>query len=160
MNMNSCQHVDKIIDYHLGYLSEDQKVAFEAHLKSCKMCQRELQVELAIEEELSEKLQPGFVEARIKARLQLRRTMDVRAFLLYVYRTAVYAVTAAMVGLVLVPFLLKLPLSTPLDLSRYTNGLAGLLNKLLPANNLFIVIGLCYMLFVVTSVFSLARIRR
>lgn len=158
--MNSCPHADKIIDYHLGQLSEDEKMAFEVHLKSCKICQHELQVELAIENELSDEMQPGFIEARIKARLQLRRSMDVRGFLLYAYRTAVYAVTAVVVGLILVPFLLKLPLFVHLDLSRYTNGLVESLKSLPPANNLFIVIGLCYMLFIVTSVFSLSRIRR
>ena len=141
--MNSCQHAEKIIEYRLNQLTEEEKTKFETHLKSCEICQQELQVEIAIENDLSAELDPGFIENRIKARLQLRQARDVRSFWLYAFRMAVYGVTATIVSMILLPVLLKLPLPSVLDLSDYSSGIAGLMGQLAPFSTFFIIFGFC-----------------
>ncbi len=158
--MNSCQHAEKIVDYRLNQLTEEEKAVFEAHLKSCEICQHELQVEMAIENELSAELDPGFIENRIKARLQLRQARDVRSFWLYAFRMAVYGVTATIVSMILLPVLLKFPLSSVLDLSKYSSGLAGLLGQLAPFNAFVVIFGFCYIAVFFASMYTLTQIRR
>ncbi|MGB7054251.1 MAG: hypothetical protein WBE28_02895 [bacterium] len=158
--MNSCPQAEKIIYYCLGALADKEKEEFEIHLKSCKVCQHELGIEMAIENELSEEFEPGFVENRIRARLELRQAQDMRSFWLYAFRMAVYGLTAAIVGFVLIPFLLKFPLKSMPDLSKYTDGVAALLGKLAPGNAFFIVLGFCFIAVFIASMYSLAQIRR
>lgn len=158
--MNSCQHAEKIIEYRLNQLTEEEKTEFETHLKSCEICQQELQVEMAIENELSAELDPGFIENRIRARLQLRQARDVRSFWLYAFRMAVYGVTATIVSMLLLPVLLKFPLSSVLDLSKYSSGVAGLLDQLAPFNTFFIIFGFCYIAVFFASMYTLTQIQR
>ena len=158
--MNSCEQVEKIIDYRLHQLTDEQKREFEVHLKSCAVCQRELAIELVIENELAVELQPGFVENKVMVHLQLKQTQDMRSFWLYAYRMIVLGITAAIACFVLVPFLLKFPFKFFPDLSRYTSGLAEFVGGLAPANPIFMVIGLCYVLLIVSSIYSLTHTRR
>jgi hypothetical protein len=157
--MNSCPHAEKIIDYQLQQLTEEEKAEFETHLISCEICQQELQVETAIESELSAELEPGFVENRIMTRLQLRQARNMRSFWLYTFRMAVYGVTAAVVSMILLPVLLKLPLPSGLDLSSYSSGVAGLLGQLEPFNTFFIIFGFCYIAVFFASIYTLTQIR-
>ena len=158
--MNSCQQAEKLIDYLLKQLTDEEKREFEVHLKSCELCQKELQIESVIENELSTELQPGFIENRIRARLQLRQARDMRPLWMYVLRMVVYGVTASVVSVVLLPFLLKLPIISSADLSKYTSGVAELLGKIAPANTFLIIFGICYIAVFLASMYSLAQIRR
>jgi hypothetical protein len=158
--MNSCPHAEKIVDYQLQQLTEEEKAEFETHLKSCEICQRELQVEMVIENELSAELKPGFVENRIMARLKLRQARDMRPFWLYSFRMVVYGVTASILSMILLPILLKLPLPLGLDLSKYSSGVAGLLGQLAPFNTFFIIFGICYIAVFFASMYTLTQIRR
>jgi len=158
--MNSCPQVEKIVDYCLGELTGREKGNFEMHLKSCEICQRELRVEMAVENELSREFDPGFIENRIKARLQLKQTQDMRSFWLYAFRMAVYGVTAAVAAFVLIPMLLKSLLGSVPNLSQYTQGVGELLGKLAPGNMFIMVLGFCYIAVFVVSMYSLAQIRR
>jgi anti-sigma factor RsiW len=158
--MNSCPHAEKIIDYQLQQLTEEEKAEFEAHLRSCEICQQELQVEMAIENDLTAELEPGFIENRIMTRLQLQQARDMRPFWLYSLRMVVYGVTATIVSMILLPVLLKLPLPSGLDLSRYSSGLAGLLGQLAPFNTFIVIFGFCYVAVFFASIYTLTQIRR
>ena len=158
--MNSCQHAEKIIEYRLNRLTEEEKTEFETHLKSCEICQQELQVEMAIENELSAELDPGFIENRIKARMQLRQARDMRSFWLYAFRMVVYGVTATIVSMILLPVLLKFPLSSVLDLSIHSSGVAGLLGQLAPFSTFVVIFGFCYIAVFFASMYTLTQIRR
>ena len=158
--MNSCQQAEKLIDYLLQQLTDEEKREFELHLKSCKLCQREFQIESVIEGELSTELQPGFIENRIRAHLQLHKARDMRALWMYVLRMVVYGVTASVVSIVLFPFLLKLPIISSTDLSKYTSGAAELLGQMAPVNTLLFIFGICYIAVLLASMYSLAQIRR
>lgn len=157
--MNSCEYVDKIIDYRMGQLTEEQKRELELHLKSCTVCQREMIIELLVEDELAVELEPGFIENKTMARLPLRQAQDLRSFWLYAYRMVVLGMTAAIVCFVLLPFLLKFPLKPFPDLSRYTSGLGEFLSVLAPANPILVTIGFCYILLIASSVYSLVHSR-
>ena len=84
--MNSCPQAEKIADYCLGELTDREKENFETHLEACDICQRELRIEIAIENELSEEFDPGFIESRIRACLQIRQAQDMSSFWLYAFR--------------------------------------------------------------------------
>ena len=158
--MNSCQQAEKLIDYLLQQLTEEEKREFELHLKSCEQCQRELQIENVIDNELSTEMQPGFIESRIRERLKLRQARDMRPLWMYVLRMVVYGLTASVVSIVLFPFLLKLPIIASADLGKYTNGVAELLGQIAPANTFLIIFGICYIAVLLASMYSLAQIRR
>lgn len=158
--MNSCQQAERLIDYLLKQLTDEEKKEFETHLKSCQLCRHELQVEQAIESELSVELQPGFIENRIRARLQVRQARDMRSLWMYVFRMVVYGVTAAIVGIITIPFLLKLPIASPTDLGKYANEAAELLGQIAPVNTFLIIFGICYVAVFLASMYSLAQIRR
>lgn len=157
--MNSCEYVDRIIDYRMDQLTDDQKKEFELHLKSCAVCQREMAIEMAIEDELAVELEPAFIENKIMVRLRLRRAQDLRSFWLYAYRMVVLGITAAIVCFVLLPFLLKFPLKSFPDLGRYASGLAEFLGELAPANPILVAVGFCYILLIASSVYSLVHSR-
>jgi hypothetical protein len=158
--MNSCKYVESIIDYRLGQLTDEQEREFEIHLKSCAVCQQELALEQIIENELAVEFRPGLIENRIMARLRLREAEDMRSFWLYAYRMTVLGISAAIACVVLVPFLLHFPLKSFPDLGKYASGLAEFVDGLVPANPIFIIIGFCYMLLVVSSIYSLTYARR
>ena len=158
--MNSCTQAEKIVAYCLDELTDKEKKNLEIHLKSCAICQHELAVEMAIERELSEDFDPGFVENRIRARLELRQAQNMRSFWLYTFRMAVYGLTAAIVGFILMPFLLKFPLKSVPDLSKYTSGVAELVDKLSPGNAFFVVLGFGFIAVVIASMYSLVQARR
>jgi anti-sigma factor RsiW len=158
--MNSCQRAERLIDYLLKQLTEEEKKEFEAHLKSCELCRQELQLERVIESELSEELQPGFIENRIRAQLQVRQARDIRSLWMYVFRMVVYGVTAAIVSITMVPFLLRLPLISSIDLSKYTSEAAELLGQIAPVNTFLIIFGICYVAVFLASMYSLSQIRR
>ena len=158
--MNSCPQTEKIVDYCLSELTGKEKENFEMHLKSCTICQHELALEIAIENELVQEFDPGFVENRIRARLQLRQAQDMRSFWLYTFRMVVYGITAAIAAFVLIPFLFKIPLRSFPDLSKFTEGVAELLGKIAPGNAFFIILGFCYVAFFIVSMYSLVKIQR
>jgi hypothetical protein len=158
--MNSCEHLDKAIDYLLHRLTDEQKKEFEVHLESCAVCQRELAIELAIEEELSVELEPGFIEGGTMARLSLRREQGIRSFWLYAYRVIVLGITAAVVVFILFPFLLRFPVRSFFEMSRFASGLERLLEGLPQINPIFVAAGFGYALLIASSVVTLLRTRR
>lgn len=158
--MNSCKHLGKVIDYRLHRLTDEQEKEFETHLESCALCQRELAIELAIEEELSVESEPGFVESKIIARWRLRREQGVRSFWLYAYRVIALGITAAVVILVLLPFLLRFPLKSFFEMGQLTSALERMLDGLPAVNPIFVTVGFGYILLIASSIFTLVRMRR
>ncbi|MDH4209851.1 MAG: zf-HC2 domain-containing protein [candidate division WOR-3 bacterium] len=158
--MNSCEHVDKVIDYRLHRLTGKQEKEFEAHLESCAVCRQEMAIELAIEGELAVELKPGFIEDRVMVHLRLRREQGLRSLWLYIYRVIVLGLTAAVVTFVLMPFLLKFPLKSFFEISQLASGLDGLLDGLPQVNPIFVAVGFGYVLLIASSIYTLARTRR
>lgn len=155
--MNSCRQSEKIIAYLRDELGDAAKKGFERHLESCAVCQRELTVERTVEAEMAGTLDPGYIEARTMVRL--RQAQGMRSFWLRAFRTAVYALSAAITLYVLLPMLLNLPFGALLDLGRYGAVLAGSLGRLAPANAVFILIGAGYVLFLAGSVYAVRHAR-
>jgi hypothetical protein len=154
--MKSCQHAEKIVAYRLGLLSREEMKEFEAHLKVCTVCQQELAIESAIEKELSMELEPGFIESRVLARVQVRRSQDMRSFWLYALRMAIYGVVAMVVGIFFIPMILEFPIGQYLDISRYTSGLSMLMSV---PHTVFLFIAVGYILIFISSLYSLKRMR-
>jgi anti-sigma factor RsiW len=160
MNMSYCPQADKIVDYCQGRLTTKEREDLERHMESCELCQRELQIERSIESELSAEFDPGFIENKVKVRLQLWNGQDTRSFWLYAFRMAVYGLTAAVVGFALIPKLVRFLLGFSPDLSRCVQGTAGLLNSLGPGTAFIAILGVCYIAVFIASMYSLAQIRR
>lgn len=161
MRMNSCQHTEKLLAYRLGLLTESEAREFEHHLEECPVCQRELKIESAIEGELSVEFQPGFIETRVRAHVQLRQARDMRSFWLYSMRIAIYGVVAIVIGLTLMPFILKFPFAQLFDLSNLISGISQLTSRItIPAYGFLFIIGLGYILTILSSIYSFARIQK
>jgi hypothetical protein len=158
--MNSCPQAERFVDYCLGELTGKEKEDFERHLKSCVICQQELQVEMAIRKELSEEFNPGFIEHKIRVRLQLGFAQDTQSFWLYAFRMAVWGITALIAGFVLIPMLMKFLLGITPNLSQFTRGVAELLSNLAPGNVFLVILGFCYISVFIASMYSFAQIRR
>ena len=154
--MKSCQHAEKLVAYRLDLLSREEMKEFDAHLKVCAVCQREFEIESAIEKELSMEFEPGFIESRVLARAQVRKSQDMRSFWLYALRMAIYGVVAMVVGIFFIPFILEFPIGKYLDITRYTSGLSMLTS--LP-HTFFLIIAAGYILIIISSLYSLNRIR-
>jgi hypothetical protein len=103
MKMNFCPHSKNILDYILGTLERNTRHKFEAHLKKCKLCQKELQIESVIAAELAERLQPGEIEDRVLARVRLLKAAKTNSSWLYLFRMAIYTAAAIMLGSVFSP---------------------------------------------------------
>lgn len=159
MKMNSCPQSEKVVAYLLGALDAAGKMEFERHLESCAACRRELAVERSVEAEMAGPLDPGYIEARTMARLRLRQSEDTRSFWLRAFRTAVYALSAAITLYVLLPMLFKLPFGALLDLGRYGSAATEILGRLVPANAAFVLIGAGYVLFLAGSVYAVRHTR-
>jgi anti-sigma factor RsiW len=160
MKMNFCPHAEKIVDYCLDAWAGKDREEFERHLETCEVCQRELRIEKAVENELSEEFDPGFIENRVRVRLQLWQAQDIRSFWLYTFRVAVSGIAAAIAGFVLIPMLVRFLSGVSPNLSQYAQGAAGLLGKLAPGNAFLAILGVGYVAIFVVSVYSLAQIRR
>ena len=158
--MSSCPQAERLVDYCLGELTGKERANFERHLKSCAICQQELQVEMAIQKELSEEFDPGFIESKIGVRLETWHAQDAWSFGLYAFRMAVCGITAAIAGFVLIPMLVKFLLGFSPNLSQYMQGAAELLGNLAPGNLFLVVLGFCYIAVFIASMYSLAQIRR
>lgn len=157
--MNSCPQSEKTTAYLLGELNVADKREFERHLESCAACRHELAIERSVEAEMAGILDPGFIEARTMVRLRLRKAEGMGSFWLRTFRTAVYALSAAIALNVLVPMLLKLRLGSWLDLGRYSEVVGAALGRLAPAQAVFIVIGAAYVLFLAGSVYAVKHAR-
>lgn len=161
MRMNFCQHTEKLLAYRLGLLTETEAREFEHHLEMCSVCQRELKIESAIEGELSVEFQPGFIENKIRARMQLLHARDMRSFWLYAFRMAIYAVVAIVFGSVTIPFILSFPSTQFAHLSKLFNSLSQLMGRITtPAHGFFFLIGLGSFLIIISSFYSFVHIRR
>lgn len=160
MKMNSCEHLDRVIEYRLHRLTGEQEEEFRTHLETCVVCQRELAIEQAIEEELSVQLEPGFIESKIMARLRLRREQGIRSFWLYAYRVIVLGITAAVLAFILFPLLLRFPIKSFFEINQLTSGLERLLAGLPQVNPVFVGVGFGYVLLIASSIFTLIRTRR
>jgi hypothetical protein len=158
--MNYCPQAKKVADYYLNGLTGKDREDFEIHLESCEICQHELGIERAIDSELSEEFDPGFIENKVKVRLQLRQVQDTRSFWLYAFRMAVCGITAAIAGFVLIPMLVKFLSGFSLNLSQYTQGAAELLGNLAPGSLFLVVLGFCYISVFIVSTYSLVQMRR
>ncbi len=158
--MNSCPQADKIINYCLDQLTEEEKIDFLLHLDSCATCQHELALEKAIENELAQEFDPGFIENKIRVRLQLWRAQNMRSFWLYAFRMVVCGITAAIAGFILIPLLLDFLLGTAPKLGQYAHGIGELVSGLAPGNEFYIVLGISFIAIFAVSVYSLVQIRR
>lgn len=159
--MNSCPYSEKVIDYLLGLLSEQENEEFKAHAQRCAVCQQELHLESAIENELASELQPGYIEEHVHARLKLRQAQSFRFSWLYAFRMGVYGVTAVMLALVLRPIILRFPFGQQIDVSTYFNDLAALASRLLPSIQFsFVVIALGSTFMIASVLYSLAYLRK
>jgi hypothetical protein len=150
MNMNSCPHSEKILEFRLGLLTGVEAQAFKEHCVKCPMCQRALQLELAIEKELSMELNPGFIEKYVRARVQAQHMTDMRSFWLYTVRVASYGVVAAISGLVVIPLLVKF-------LSELRLDPVVRVMDLIPSP--ILTIGFGIILLIASSIYSLVSIR-
>lgn len=161
MNMNSCPHSEKILEYVLNLLSKEEREEFRKHLQSCTACQKELQLETAIDRELAVELQPGYIEEHVHAKLKARQTFGVGFSWLYALRMASYAVTAIVVAFVLPPIILRFPFVQRIDVIQYFGTIATSVHRMLPSIQLsFLLTGFGAMFMVASIVYSLAYLRK
>jgi hypothetical protein len=161
MKRNSCQHIEKLLAYRLGLLTETEAREFEHHLEVCPLCQREFKIESTIEKELSVELQPGFIERRVRTRIQVQQTQNGGFFWLYAFRMAVYAVVAMVFGSVIIPFILKFPSAQFFDFSKLVGSLSQFMDRItVPAYGFVFIIALGSVLIIVSSLYSLVRMQR
>ncbi len=158
--MNYCPRSDKITEYCLGVLVGKEKEDFEKHLGSCKKCQYELEVEKALRAELSEEFNPGFIEGKLRMRMELLGAQDIRSFWLYTFRMAVTGISAAIAGFVLIPMLVRFLFGFSPSLSQCGQAVAEFLGKLAPGSAFLAVLGAGYVAVFIISMYSLAQIRR
>ncbi len=159
--MNSCQHTEKILAYRLGLLTERETREFENHLQMCSVCQLELQIESSIENELSVALQPGFIENQVRARIQLSQAKDMRSFWFYTLRMAIYGVVATVIGLLFTSFILRFPFGKYFDIGKYVSGLSDVASLITTSiHPLLLIIGLGYILIILSTLYSFARIQK
>ncbi len=155
MKKNSCQYTEKIIAYRLGLLAAQEKEEFDRHLAQCAVCQRELQIESAIEQELAVELQPGFIEQRVRAQVQLRQAQRMTPFWLYALRMAVYGIVGCTIGLMVIRYVLTFP-GVQLDIAQGFNALSSLTGSY----TVPLIIGIGYVFIFVTSFYSLVHRRQ
>ncbi len=158
--MNSCPYIEKIIDYRLYRMTDEERSSFETHLDSCPSCRHELAIEMAVEEELAAEFQPGLIEQAVMRRLEIRTERDMRSFWLYSLRTVVLGITAAIVVFVLLPHLLKLPRSYFPDVSKYAVAFADVCAGLAAIDPIFLFMGFGYFLLITSAIYALAQLRR
>lgn len=158
--MNSCPHSKEVIDYLLLRLTEEHSKAFEAHLGSCSVCQKELELEKAIDGELMSELNPGMVEQRIIRSLGVYATGDSRSFWLYAYRTAVLGVAAAIACFLLLPYLLRFPVNFLPALGKLVAGIAGSSGGSAAIDPVYLFIGFGYFMIAAGSIYAYAQSRR
>ncbi|UCD19026.1 MAG: zf-HC2 domain-containing protein [candidate division WOR-3 bacterium] len=160
MSMNSCPYIEKIIDYRLHRLTDEERSSFETHLDSCPSCRHELAIEMAVEDELAAEFQPGLIEQAVMRRLEIQREKDIRSFWLYSYRIAVLGITAAIAIFVLLPYLLKFPRSYQLDMGKYAVAFRDFFAGLAAIDPIFLFMGFGYFLLITSSIYALAQLRR
>lgn len=161
MNMSSCPHSNKVLEYVLDLLPDQEKEVFEKHLQRCAVCQKELRIETAINTELTVELQPGYIEERVHAKLKVRQMLRPRFSWLYALRVAAYSVTAIVLALVLPPLILRFPFGQHVDITTYVNNLAASAQRALPSVQLlFVIAGLGATFMVASVVYSLAYLRK
>jgi hypothetical protein len=160
MNMKSCPHTEKILEFRLGLLTGVEAQAFKEHLDTCPICQRELQLESTIEKELSKELNPGFIEEFVHARVQAQRMIDTRSFWLYTVRVAIYGIVAAISGLVLIPLLMKFLLGPDLDVVIDMSNLSRLVMRVMDlTHSPMFIIGFGTILLIASSIYLFAYMR-
>lgn len=142
--MSSCPHAKHIISYQLGLLDKSEKERFEAHLEQCLVCRQEMQIESIVKEELVQRLEPGQIEQRVLANLRWRKNMETGFSWLYVLRMGFYALAMITGALVLIPWLLKYPISRLFNLNINFNLFheLSIISHILSYPYLFGVIGL------------------
>jgi hypothetical protein len=161
MNVNSCPHSEKILDYVLGLLSEQEQEDFKIHVQGCPLCQHELNLEITIGDELRAELQPGYIEERVCAKLKVHQTLRVGFSWLYALRMAVYGVTAMVLALVLPPIILRFPIGRDIDFAAFVSSIATIVHRALPSVQLSFFVGGVGTIFMVASVaYSLAYLRK
>ena len=158
--MNYCPQADRIIAYCWGELTVEDRENFEMHLKSCEICQHELGIERAIEGELSTEFDPGFIESKVRMRLQLLPVRDIWSFRLYTFRMAVSGISAAIAAFFLIPMLVRFLFGISPNLSQFGHSVAELLGKLAPGNAFLAIFGVGYIAVFIISMYSLTQIRR
>ncbi len=161
MKRNSCQYTEKLLAYRLGLLTETEAREFEHHLEVCSICQREFKIESTIEKELSVELQPGFIESRVRTRVQVQQTQNGRFFWLYAFRMAVYAVVAMVFGSIIIPSILKFPSVQLFDFGQLVSSLSQLTGRMtIHAYGFVFIIGVGSVLIIVSSFYSLVHMQR
>lgn len=161
MKMSSCPHSEKILDYRLGLLDRVEKGRFEAHLESCPVCQKELQIESAIDQELSEELKPGAIEHLVIARLRLLKLTEPATSVYEIIKMGIYAAAFITCGLIVLPLILNFPYTRYLDLNLDLNLLPQVghyLNAFITSH--LLIIGIVGGLFSISStIYSLGIIK-
>ena len=159
MKKNYCPHKKDILDYTLGILGDTAKQEFEAHLKKCKLCQKELKIESVIAKELSESLEPGEIEDGVLARVRLLKDAKPSLSWLYLFRMAIYAGAAT---ITLLAFSSRFAIFfSKLNLGININILQEL-NQILASLSSSYVVAIIFGVFLVllSSVFSYTLLRR
>jgi hypothetical protein len=161
MNMSSCPHTEKILDYQCGLLTRQEASELEEHLKSCALCQRELQLESVIEKTLQEELQPGYIEENILTGVRIRKVLVRPRFGLYTLRMVIYAAVAFILGLNIIPVLMRFFTNQYFSVTKYSTWLSNLLGHSLTSTNATIfALGLAAILIIMSSIYSYAYIKK
>ncbi len=155
--MNFCPHAEEMTGYLLRQLNEEEKRAFEAHLASCPVCQKEMALERVIEDELRLGLDPGCVEHKIIDGYEVYKHRDMRSFWLYAYRTAVLGIAAAVACFVLLPLLLRSSIGSLPILER---SIAGMVGGLATIDPVYLFMGFGYFVIAASSIYAYAQLRR
>jgi len=157
--MNSCPHNKDILNYILGTLDNTGRQEFDLHLKKCKLCQKELQIESLIAEELSESLQPGEIEDIVLARVRLLKDAKPDFSWLYFFRMIIYGMASIVAVLAFSPkfmiFVSQLGFELDVNILEVFNQIEAS-----SGSALMLFIGFGIILVFLSSVFSYTLLRR
>ena len=92
----------------MGLLYGAEKKVFEEHLRSCALCQKEMQVEGALDKVLSARLDPGEIETYILSRVRLLKNIQPKVSWLYVLQIGSYVAAAITLLWVFMPMIISL----------------------------------------------------
>jgi len=89
----------------MGLLSDEKKAAFEEHLRTCTMCQQEIQVQGVMDQVLSDRFDPGNIETFIVSKVRLIKNMKPENSWLYIFQVGAYVAAATTLLWIFIPFI-------------------------------------------------------
>jgi hypothetical protein len=133
--MNFCPFKKDIIAYRMGLLSGSKRTVFEEHLRTCTLCQQEIEIEGAMDEVLSERHDPGDIEVYILSRVRLLRNMQPKTSWTYFFKVGAYIAAASTLLWIVVPMIMSLLTAGGQGIAKILEGVPtmpqGLINLLL-----------------------------